>query len=68
VDALWKHVKGSVAQLESALPPGSTVKPGRFGIGVTKPNAEFKTDDERRAWMQRTMLAFLTALQPLLSR
>ncbi len=66
VDELWRHLQPSAADLLASLPPGSTVKSGRFGIGVTKPNSEFKSDDERRDWMQRTMLAFLAALTPRL--
>jgi hypothetical protein len=66
VDEIWRHLQISTTELQASLPPGSTVKPGRFGIGVTKPNDEFKNDDERRAWMQRTMLAYLAALSPRL--
>ena len=61
---LWQQTKSEGAQVgaQASLPADSTVKAGRFGIGVTKPNSEFQSDDERRGWMQQTMLAFLAAL------
>lgn len=66
VDDLWRHLQPSAAALQASLPPGSTVKAGRFGIGITKANGDFKSDDERRAWMRETMLTFLAALTPRL--
>jgi hypothetical protein len=66
VDDLWQHIQPSAAAIEASLPVGSTVKPGRFGLGITKPNSDFKNDNERRAWMQQTMLAFLADLGPRL--
>jgi hypothetical protein len=62
MDDLWQHLKRSTADLNAALPPGTTIKPGRFGISITRPNSEFKNDDDRRAWMQRNLLQFLGAL------
>ncbi len=66
IEELWRAIQPKAAELEAALPPGSSVLPGRFGIGLLKPNQEFKNDDERRAWMQTTLLAFLKVLVPRL--
>jgi hypothetical protein len=64
VDALWQSLERSTADLKAALPAGSTVEAGRFGVALLKPNAEFANDDERRAWMQQTMKAFIAVLEP----
>jgi hypothetical protein len=49
VNALWRHLQPTAADLLALLPANSTVKSGRFGIGVTKPNDEFRNDDDRRS-------------------
>jgi hypothetical protein len=66
MDDLWQHLQPPATALQASLPAGSSVRSGRFGIGITKPNSEFKNDAECRAWMQRTMAAFLAALAPRL--
>jgi len=45
IDALWR--KNTGGELKDELPEGATVEPGRFGIGLLRPNSDFRNDDER---------------------
>jgi hypothetical protein len=64
IDAFWRRIRGQAAALESELPEGSTVEPGRFGIGIMRPNREFRNDDERRAWLIKNLDRFAGVLRP----
>jgi hypothetical protein len=64
VDALWQSLERSTADLKAALPAGFTVEAGRFWVALLKPNTEFANDEERRAWMQQTMSAFIAVFEP----
>jgi hypothetical protein len=64
IDALWRKIRSQAEELESELPEGATVEAGRFGIGVMRPNAEFRDDDERRAWIISNLDRFASVLSP----
>jgi hypothetical protein len=62
IDALWRKIRA--AELKDELPEGATVEPGRFGIGLLRPNSDFRNDDERRAWIKSTLDRFASVLRP----
>lgn len=64
IDELWRRLRRDADQIQQELPEGSTVQEGRFGIGLIKPNAEFKDDEERRAWLKETLNTFVNVLRP----
>lgn len=64
VEAFWRAIRKQASALEKELPAGSTVEPGRFGIGIQRPNAEFRDDDERRAWIIHNLDRFASVLRP----
>jgi hypothetical protein len=64
VEAFWRTIRPEARQIEAALPKGSTVDRGRFGIRTTKPNKEFRTDDEKRAWIKANLNQFVNVLRP----
>jgi hypothetical protein len=66
IESLWWVIRRDAKTLESKLPKGSTVDRGRFGIRLTKPNSEFASDDERRAWLKANLNAFVNVLAPFL--
>lgn len=68
LDELWQHLHRSARQIERELPEGSTVDEGRFGIGLLRPNVEFRDDDEKRAWMKLTTNHFVNVLRPRMVR
>ena len=61
---LWQVIQANAARIQAELPSGSSVARGRFGIRITKPNAELRTDDEKRAWIKINLNAFVTVLKP----
>jgi hypothetical protein len=64
IDAFWRRIRRQAAELERELPDGATVEPGRFGIGIVRPNGEFRDDDERRAWIIKNLEQFSRVLGP----
>jgi hypothetical protein len=64
ISELWRRLSRDADEIQRELPAGSTVEGGRFGIGITKPNSEFRDDDERRAWLQATLNTFVNVLRP----
>lgn len=64
IDAFWRRIRRQAAELADELPDGATVEPGRFGIGLLRPNADFRNDDERRAWIISTLDRFANVLRP----
>jgi hypothetical protein len=61
---VWRAMRRQRAELESELPEGATVEAGRFGIGITRPNEEFRYDDERRTWIIHNLDRFASVLGP----
>jgi hypothetical protein len=59
IDAFWRAIRRQKAQIERELPEGATVETGRFGIGVMRPNADF-----RRAWIITNLDHFAKVLGP----
>jgi len=66
IAALWKVIRPMASRIEAKLPQGSSVNRGRFGIRITKPNKEFESDDQRRAWIEQQLNEFVTVLKPIL--
>jgi hypothetical protein len=64
IDELWRRLRRDADQIQRELPEGSTVEGGRFGIGLTKSNSEFRNDDERREWLKATLNTFVNVLRP----
>ena len=64
MERFWRAIRKKARRLEAELPKGSSVARGRFGIRITKPNAEFSNDDERRAWIAATLNRFVNILRP----
>jgi hypothetical protein len=64
INELWGRLRRDADDIQRALPAGSTVEGGRFGIGITKPNSDFRDDDERRAWLKVTLNTFVSVLRP----
>jgi hypothetical protein len=68
INELWRRLRRGADEIQHDLPAGSTVEGGRFGIGLTKPNSEFRDDDERRAWLKATLNAFVSVLRPRIAK
>jgi hypothetical protein len=68
ITELWRRLRRDADEIQRELPAGSTVEAGRFGIGITKPNSEFRDDDERRAWLKATLNAFVNVLRPRIAK
>jgi hypothetical protein len=68
LEDLWPRLRREARQIERELPDGSTVSEGRFGIGLLRPNSEFRDDDERRAWMKATLNKFVNVLRPRMTK
>jgi hypothetical protein len=64
INEVWRRLRKDADEIQRELPEGSTVEAGRFGIGITKPNSEFRNDDERRAWLKATLNTFVNVLRP----
>jgi hypothetical protein len=67
IKELWHMLRRDADEIQRELPAGSTVEGGRFGIGISKPNSEFRDDDERRAWLKETLNAFVM-LRPRIAK
>jgi hypothetical protein len=63
IDALWRRIRRQAGELGRELPDGATVEPGRFGIGIVRPNAEFQDDDERRVRIVSNLDHFASVLR-----
>lgn len=68
ISELWRRLRRDADEIQRQLPAGSTVEGGRFGIDITKPNSEFRDDDERRAWLKSTLNAFVNVLRPRIAK
>lgn len=68
VDTFWRKIRRDVRELQSELLEGAAVEAGRFGIGLTRSNAEFRNDDERREWIKTTLIRFVGVLAPRMMR
>jgi hypothetical protein len=68
IKELWRRLRRDAEEIRRELPAGSTVEGGRFGIGITKPNSEFRDDDEKRAWLKAILNAFVNVLRPRIAK
>jgi hypothetical protein len=68
INELWRRLRRDADEIQRELPAGSTVEGGRFGIGITKPNSEFRDDDERRAWLKAALNTFVNVLRPRIAK
>ena len=68
IETFWRAIQRDARKIEAALPKGSSVARGRFGIRVTKPNTEFRNDDEKRAWIKADLNAFVNVLKSRMNK
>jgi acylphosphatase len=68
VEAFWRVIRGQAWKIEAALPKVVASIEGRFGIRITKPNSEFGSDEEKRAWIKEMLNQFALVLRPYIER
>jgi len=64
LDEFWRSIRRVKQEIQAELPDGANVDSGRFGIQITRPNTDFHTDDEKRAWMKEKLNQFVNVLRP----
>jgi hypothetical protein len=66
VFVLQRYLKRDLASLKDQLPAGTEIRVGDCSIQMN--TAELESDDEKRAWIIKTLNAFVNVLRPRLRR